>query len=105
MPTHKSAISSRVREQPENDSGMLHRATSEQSPPRWKMFLLTFPAAYILSTIIVIPLLTLLPTWPFIAINLIVNLLLAFLLTYIGLPLLTHLFHTWLYANVHRRNR
>lgn len=97
MSTHKSAVSLHVKEQPENNHGILHRTTGEQSPPRWKMFLLTFPAAYILSTIIVIPLLTLLPTWPFIAINLIVNALLAFLLTYVALPLLTRLFHSWLY--------
>jgi antibiotic biosynthesis monooxygenase (ABM) superfamily enzyme len=67
-------------------------------PPRWKMSAVTFIAAYIL-TIIIIPIeLRLFGSWPFPALNILTNVLLASLMTYAIMPLFSRvIFRRWLY--------
>ena len=67
------------------------------TPPRWKLFLAIIPSAYIASFIIILILDAFLHGWPLFITNGIVTVCLAFLLTYVGLPLTTRLLHAWLY--------
>ena len=67
------------------------------APPKWKLFLTTIPSAYIISTVVVLVLSAFLHGWPFLVTNGIVTIFLAFLLTYVGLPLSTRLLSAWLY--------
>jgi len=67
------------------------------TPPRWKMSLAIIPAAYVLGTAAVLLVDALLPGWPFLLINVVVTVFLGFALTYVGLPISTRLFHSWLY--------
>ncbi|MFH1647497.1 MAG: hypothetical protein ABID71_07440 [Chloroflexota bacterium] len=67
-------------------------------PPRWKMSAVAFIAAYIL-TVIIIPIeLHFLESWPFPVLNILTNVLLASLMTYAMMPLLSRfIFRRWLY--------
>lgn len=71
----------------------------EAGIPKWKLYLLLFPSAYVLSSLIVILLLAVLPRWPFIAVNFFVNVLLVFLLTYVMQPLSMRVFQRWLFPS------
>ena len=69
----------------------------ETTPPKWKLFLTIIPSAYLASLLILLMLDTFLHGWPLLITNGIVTVFLAFLLTYVGLPLSTRLLHSWLY--------
>ncbi len=69
----------------------------DTTPPKWKLFLAIIPSAYLASLIIVLILNAFLHGWPLLVTNGIVTVFLAFLLTYVGLPLSTRLLHSWLY--------
>lgn len=67
-------------------------------PPRWKMSIVAFIAAYTL-TVIIIPIeLHFLGAWPFPVLNILTNVLLATLMTYAMMPFLGRfIFRRWLY--------
>ncbi len=67
------------------------------APPKWKLFLVTIPSAYVASTAVVLILNTFLRGWPFLLTNVIATVFLSFVLTYIGLPVSTRILHSWLY--------
>jgi uncharacterized protein len=67
------------------------------TPPQWKLFLTIIPSAYLASLVIILILNAFLHGWPLLITNAIVTVCLAFLLTYVGLPLSTRLLHSWLY--------
>jgi uncharacterized protein len=69
----------------------------DTTPPKWKLFLTIIPSAYLASLIIILILNAFLHGWPLLITNGIVTVCLAFLLTYVGLPLSTRLLHSWLY--------
>lgn len=69
----------------------------DAAPPKWKLFLTTIPSAYLASFIAILILNAFLHDWPLPVTNGIVTVFLAFLLTYVGLPLSTRLLHSWLY--------
>ena len=66
-------------------------------PAKWKLFLTTIPSAYLASLIVILILNAFLHGWPLLVTNGIVTVFLAFMLTYVGLPLSTRLLHSWLY--------
>lgn len=67
-------------------------------PPRWKMTIVTFFAAYILTVAIIPVELRLFGWWPFPALNIVTNILLAGLMTYAMMPLFSRfVFRRWLY--------
>ena len=70
---------------------------SDTAPPKWKLFLTTIPSAYLASLIVILMLNAFLHGWSLLVTNGIVTVFLAFMLTYIGLPLSTRLLHPWLY--------
>jgi hypothetical protein len=61
------------------------------------MSLAIIPAAYMVSTAVVLLAGAVLHHMPFLVVNLIVTVFLGFLLTYVGLPLSTRLLQAWLY--------
>jgi antibiotic biosynthesis monooxygenase (ABM) superfamily enzyme len=67
------------------------------APPKWKLFLTTIPSAYLASLLVILMLNAFLHGWSILVTNGIVTIFLAFMLTYIGLPLSTQLLHSWLY--------
>ncbi|GCE07828.1 hypothetical protein [Dictyobacter aurantiacus] len=69
----------------------------EATPLKWKMSLAIIPSAYIASLIILLILNAFVHGWPLPITNAVVTVFLAFLLTYIGLPVTTRLLHSWLY--------
>lgn len=69
----------------------------DAAPPKWKLFLTTIPSAYLASLIVILMLNAFLHGWSILVTNGIVTIFLAFMLTYIGLPLSTQLLHSWLY--------
>lgn len=70
-----------------------------EPPPRWKMALVTTPAAYILITLILAVLSPISESWPHAASNAAVTLLMVALLTYVAMPILTRLLRPWLYPS------
>lgn len=70
----------------------------DAAPPKWKLFLTTIPSAYLASLAVILILNAFLHGWSLLVTNGIVTIFLAFMLTYIGLPLSTRLLHSWLYA-------
>lgn len=70
---------------------------SNAAPPKWKLFLTTIPSAYIASLVAILILNAFLHGWSLLITNAVVTVFLAFMLTYIGLPLSTRLLHSWLY--------
>jgi antibiotic biosynthesis monooxygenase (ABM) superfamily enzyme len=69
-------------------------------PPRWKMFLITSVAAYIL-TLIIVPLeQRFIESWPFPVLNILTCALLVGILTYAVMPWLSrYIFRRWLYRD------
>ena len=67
------------------------------APPKWKLFLTTIPSAYLASLVVILILNAFLHGWSLLVTNAIVTVFLAFMLTYIGLPLSTRILHSWLY--------
>jgi uncharacterized protein len=76
-----------------------------EPPPRWKMALVTTPAAYILITVILAALSPISESWPHVASNAVVTVLMVALLTYVAMPTLTRMFRPWLYSNQTRQRR
>ena len=68
-----------------------------QPPPRWKMALVTTPAAYVLITLILVALSPFSEPWPHVATNAVVTVLMVGLLTWVAMPLLTRVLRPWLY--------
>jgi hypothetical protein len=66
-------------------------------PPRWKMALVTFPAAYLLSLFTILILKLISASLPLTITNLIVTTVLVFGLTYFAMPTLSILLKRWLY--------
>jgi uncharacterized protein len=67
------------------------------APKQWKMALMTFAAAYVLTAIIIPRETVWLRSWSFYEINIVTNVLLASLLTYVIMPVLARLLRRWLY--------
>ena len=67
------------------------------APPKWKMFLMIIPSAYLASLISILMVSAFLHGWSLLVTNGIVTVFLAFILTYVGLPLSTRFLHSWLY--------
>jgi len=67
-------------------------------PPKWKMSIVAFIAAYVLTVIIIPVELYFFEAWPFPVLNILTNVLLATLMTYAMMPLLSRfIFRRWLY--------
>lgn len=69
----------------------------DSTPPKWKLFLAIIPSAYLASLLIIVILTPALHGWPLLITNAIVTVSLAFVLTYVGLPLTTRFLQSWLY--------
>jgi len=67
--------------------------------PKWKMALAIIPSAYVVSSVAVLLASAVFDGWSFFAVNLVVTVVLAFVLTYVGLPLTTQFLYKWLYAH------
>ena len=76
-----------------------------EPPPRWKMALVTAPAAFVLITAILAALSSIGETWPAAATNAVVTVLMIVLLTYVAMPILTRALRPWLYPSRTRRPR
>jgi antibiotic biosynthesis monooxygenase (ABM) superfamily enzyme len=74
-----------------------------EPPPRWKMALVTTPAAYVLILVILTALSPLSEAWPLAASNALVTVLMVVLLTYVAMPLVTRALRPWLYPSRARR--
>jgi antibiotic biosynthesis monooxygenase (ABM) superfamily enzyme len=74
----------------------MHRVVA---PPRWKMFLVTTLAAYLVSMIARTSLTPYLGSWPFYVTNLIFSAILVGVLTYLFMPWLSRLLRRWLYSS------
>jgi antibiotic biosynthesis monooxygenase (ABM) superfamily enzyme len=68
-----------------------------EPPPRWKMALVTTPAAYVLILAILTVLSPISESWSRAASNAVVTVLMVALLTYVAMPLVTRLLRPWLY--------
>ena len=75
---------------------------SDTAPPKWKLFLTTIPSAYLASLVIVLIIGAFLPGWPLLVTDGIVTVFLAFMLTYVGLPLSMLILRSWLYPQEKR---
>jgi uncharacterized protein len=67
--------------------------------PKWKMALAIIPSAYVVSSSAVFLASAVFDGWSFFAVNLVVTVVLAFVLTYVGLPLTTQFLYKWLYPH------
>ena len=67
------------------------------------MALASIPSAYVVSAVAVTVAGAVLDGWPFLAVNLVVTVVLAVVLTYIGLPITTQLLNWWLYPRPSER--
>lgn len=68
-------------------------------PPRWKMALVTFVAAYIIGLVANFFLNPIIGSWPLLASNLAITIILVLGLTYFAMPLLAKLLRKWLYPS------
>jgi len=68
------------------------------APPRWKMFLVTTLAAFVVSFFFRFLLTPYLGSWPLVLTSLIYSTLLVGTLTYLMMPWLSRFFRRWLYA-------
>ena len=69
-------------------------------PPRWKMAVIVFIAAYIVSSLSRSVLTPFLPSWPFLINTVIYTSILVVSLTFIMMPVLSKLLRRWLYPPV-----
>jgi len=70
----------------------------QSPPPKWKMAIVIFVAAYAISSISRIILNPFLGDWPTLDNNLIYTAILVASLTYFALPIMNRLFRHWLYT-------
>jgi antibiotic biosynthesis monooxygenase (ABM) superfamily enzyme len=75
----------------------LPKLEAVKPPPRWKMVLVTFLAAFIISWVASFFLNPIIGSWPLLASNLVITAILVLGLTYFAMPLLTKLLRRWLY--------
>jgi uncharacterized protein len=71
--------------------------TNVHPPPKWKMFVVTVVAAYIVSLTARLLLGPIVGDWPLFASNLIFTVILVATLTYFAMPRLSSLLRNWLY--------
>jgi antibiotic biosynthesis monooxygenase (ABM) superfamily enzyme len=76
-----------------------------EPPPRWKMALVTTPAAYVLITAILAVLSPFEESWPAALTNAVVTVLMVALLTWVAMPLLSRGLRAWLYPPSSRGDR
>jgi uncharacterized protein len=67
------------------------------TPPRWKMCLVTFFPAYVISALAFTLLRPVIDSTPFLLVNVIINFTLVVGLTYVAMPPLAKVFRRWLY--------
>jgi uncharacterized protein len=67
------------------------------APQKWKMAIVTFIAAYCISSLSNYILNPFLEKWPLLASSIIINTILVVSLTYIAMPMLSQLLRRWLY--------
>jgi len=67
------------------------------APPKWKMAIVTFIAAYCISTLVNYILNPFLGRWPLLVSSIIINVILIVSLTYLAMPILSQLLQRWLY--------
>jgi len=70
-----------------------------KAPPKWKMFIVTLLAAYVISFVAHSLLAPYLDSWPLFASNLVYVSILVATLTYFGMPRLSMLLRAWLYPS------
>jgi len=70
---------------------------SVKAPPKWKMFLVTLLAAYVVSFVARLFLAPYLDSWPLLESNLVYVGILVATLTYFAMPRLSRLLRRWLY--------
>ena len=73
-------------------------------PPRWKMALVTTPAAFVLILAILAVLSPASESWPRAASNAVVTMAMVVLLTYVAMPIVTRALRPWLYPSRARRH-
>ena len=73
------------------------KTLSQSPPPRWKMAIVIFFAAYIISIASRYLLSPFIGDWPHFANTAIFSVILVVLLTYFALPILSRIFRRWLY--------
>jgi antibiotic biosynthesis monooxygenase (ABM) superfamily enzyme len=74
----------------------MHRVVA---PPRWKMFLVTLLAVYVVSLVARYSLTPFIGSWPLDVTSLIYGAILVGVLTYFAMPWLSRLLRKWLYAD------
>jgi antibiotic biosynthesis monooxygenase (ABM) superfamily enzyme len=67
------------------------------APPRWKMCVVTFLPAYVISALAFTLLRPIIDSIPFLLVNVIINFILVVGLTYVAMPPLAKLLRRWLY--------
>jgi len=72
-----------------------------RAPPKWKMLIVTFLAAYAVSFIPHFLVAPYMASWSFLASNLVYTGILVVTLTYFAMPRLSILLRRWLYPNQH----
>ena len=73
------------------------KTLSQSPPPKWKMAIVIFFAAYIISIASRYLLSPFIGEWPYFANTAIFSVILVVLLTYFALPILSRIFRRWLY--------
>jgi uncharacterized protein len=71
---------------------------SPNSPPRWKMSIATFLGVFPTAMILNATLGSTIRTWPFVLRNAVFNACVVALLTWVVMPLVTRLLHSWLHT-------
>lgn len=71
-------------------------------PPRWKMAVVTTPAAFVLISAILAVVAPVSESWPGPVVNAVVTVVMVALLTYLVMPGLTRVLHGWLYPQAAR---
>jgi antibiotic biosynthesis monooxygenase (ABM) superfamily enzyme len=74
------------------------KTLSQSPPPKWKMAILIFIAAYAISSVSRIILNPFLGKWPILDNAVIYTAILVVSLTYFALPIMNRLFRHWLYS-------
>jgi hypothetical protein len=68
-------------------------------PSKWKMALSIFVVAYVITAVLIPIEREIIPGWPFLASNVVTNIVMAALITYAAMPLITRVLRRWLYPS------